>query len=947
MRLSAAPEPLNAAEATSRELVLIDPAVASPEILLEGLRPGLEARLLCADEPAPAQIARAVAGRSLEAVHVIAHGQPGAVAFSGGLLNGQSLAQHQLELEAIGAALGATGQVLLWCCRTAASAAGTAFVEALAQITGVPVAASRSLVGAAARGGSWQLEGGDGSGAAAPLLPAAMASYPGVLITYSQQTGTANPFDGFDVGYVSSPSFADIDADGDLDLVVGDNFGTLYYYRNTGTATAPAYTLQSGTDNPFNGIDVGFSSAPSLADIDGDGDLDLVVGDLFGTLQYYKNTGTATAPVYTLQSGTDNPFNGIDVGSWSKPSFADIDGDGDLDLVLGDKYGSLKYYKNIGSATAPAYTLQSGTANPFDGINFGYYSSPSFADIDGDGDLDLAVGDQQGTLNYYRNTGSATAPAYSLQSGTANPFNGFDVGDYSTPSFADIDGDGDLDLVMGGGYGTLNSFQATSAVAEPIYSEQSGTANPFNGFDVGFSNAPSFADIDGDGDLDLVVGSNYGTLNYYKNTGSANAPAYTLQSGTDNPFNGINVGSHSSPSFADIDGDGDLDLVVGEYYGKLNYYRNTGNATAPAYALQSGTANPFNGIDVGYFSAPSFADIDGDGDLDLVVGEKYGTLYYYKNTGTATAPAYTLQSGTANPFNGIDVGYWSSPSFADIDADGDLDLVVGELYGTLNYRNTGTATAPAYTLQSGTANPFNGFDVGSFSSPSFADIDGDGDLDLAVGDGDGRLNYVLNVVCFLAGTLIATPTGERPIETLQPGDLITTASGPQPVKFISRTTHFAAILDREDLLPIRISRGAFGQLGPVRDLYVSPDHAILLEGHLLQASVLVNGTTITRTSLQHWRHQRDPIEYLNIELEQHQLITAEGLTVESFVDNLPRSDWDNYAAYLSLYGRELPIRELSLPRIKFSRQIPSALRRSLQQLEASVLTRDQPLAASR
>ena len=720
MRLSAAPEPLNAAEATSRELVLIDPAVASPEILLEGLRPGLEARLLCADEPAPAQIARAVAGRSLEAVHVIAHGQPGAVAFSGGLLNGQSLAQHQLELEAIGAALGATGQVLLWCCRTAASAAGTAFVEALAQITGVPVAASRSLVGAAARGGSWQLEGGDGSGAAAPLLPAAMASYPGVLITYSQQTGTANPFDGFDVGYVSSPSFADIDADGDLDLVVGDNFGTLYYYRNTGTATAPAYTLQSGTDNPFNGIDVGFSSAPSLADIDGDGDLDLVVGDLFGTLQYYKNTGTATAPVYTLQSGTDNPFNGIDVGSWSKPSFADIDGDGDLDLVLGDKYGSLKYYKNIGSATAPAYTLQSGTANPFDGINFGYYSSPSFADIDGDGDLDLAVGDQQGTLNYYRNTGSATAPAYSLQSGTANPFNGFDVGDYSTPSFADIDGDGDLDLVMGGGYGTLNSFQATSAVAEPIYSEQSGTANPFNGFDVG-----------------------------------------------------------------------------------------------------------------------------------------------------------------------------------------------------------------------------------SFSSPSFADIDGDGDLDLAVGDGDGRLNYVLNVVCFLAGTLIATPTGERPIETLQPGDLITTASGPQPVKFISRTTHFAAILDREDLLPIRISRGAFGQLGPVRDLYVSPDHAILLEGHLLQASVLVNGTTITRTSLQHWRHQRDPIEYLNIELEQHQLITAEGLTVESFVDNLPRSDWDNYAAYLSLYGRELPIRELSLPRIKFSRQIPSALRRSLQQLEASVLTRDQPLAASR
>ena len=132
MRPSAAPQPLNATQDACRELVLIDPAVTSPDVLLEGLRPGLEARILSAAEPAPAQIARAVAGRNLEAVHVIAHGQPGAVAFSGGLLDSQALEQYQQELEAIGAALGATGQLLLWCCRTAASAAGTAFVEALA-----------------------------------------------------------------------------------------------------------------------------------------------------------------------------------------------------------------------------------------------------------------------------------------------------------------------------------------------------------------------------------------------------------------------------------------------------------------------------------------------------------------------------------------------------------------------------------------------------------------------------------------------------------------------------------------------------------------------------------------------------------------------------------------------------------------------------------------------
>ena len=146
MRPSASQQRVNSAP-PCRELVLIDPAVARADILVEGLRPGLEARLLSADEPAPAQIARAVAGRSLEAVHVIAHGQPGAVAFSGGSLDAQALEQHQQELEAIGAALGKAGQLLLWCCRTAADAAGTAFVEALAQIIGMPVAASSSLVG--------------------------------------------------------------------------------------------------------------------------------------------------------------------------------------------------------------------------------------------------------------------------------------------------------------------------------------------------------------------------------------------------------------------------------------------------------------------------------------------------------------------------------------------------------------------------------------------------------------------------------------------------------------------------------------------------------------------------------------------------------------------------------------------------------------------------------
>ena len=221
--------------------------------------------------------------------------------------------------------------------------------------------------------------------------------------TFTQLTGTANPFDGIDVGRSSDPSLSDIDGDGDLDLVVGERNGKLKYYENTGSATAPTYTERTGSANPFDGFDVGILSAPSLSDIDGDGDLDLVVGEWDGKLKYYENTGSATAPTYTERTGSANPFDGFDVGSSIEPSLSDIDGDGDPDLVVGKWDGKLSYYENTGSATAPAYTKRTGSANPFDGFDVSGPSNPSLSDIDGDGDLDLVVGEYNGKLYYVKN----------------------------------------------------------------------------------------------------------------------------------------------------------------------------------------------------------------------------------------------------------------------------------------------------------------------------------------------------------------------------------------------------------------------------------------------------------------------------------------------------------------------------------------------------------------
>ena len=305
------------------------------------------------------------------------------------------------------------------------------------------------------------------------------------------------------------------------------------------------------------------------------------------------------------------------------------------------------------------------------------------------------------------------------------------------------------------------------------FTEQTGTANPFIGISVGVLSSPSFADIDGDGLLDIVIGEDFGNLRYYENTGTASDPVYTARTGTANPLNGINVGFVSTPTFADIDGDGDQDLVVGEDNGTLIFYENTGTASAPTYIARTGTANPLNGIDVGSFSTPTFADIDGDGDQDLIVGEENGVLNYYENTGTASSPTYTARTGTANPWNGIDVGSASTPVFADIDGDGDQDLVIGNSLGTLRYyENTGTASAPTYTARTGAANPWDGIDVGTFSAPTFADIDGDGDQDLVVGEQSGTLNYYENT-----SVSNQPPTGTAGDDTLEGGTGADTLNG--------------------------------------------------------------------------------------------------------------------------------------------------------------------------
>ena len=205
--------------------------------------------------------------------------------------------------------------------------------------------------------------------------------------------GSQNPFNGIDVGSFSQTAAINIDADGDLDLVVGDSTGVLFTFRNNGNGTFTALTAAA---NPFNGIDVGSFSGPAGGDIDGDGDMDLVVANSAGTVTTLRNNGNGT---FTNLTGLSNPFAGVDAGSFATISLFDLDGDGDLDALMGNSAGTILAFNN-GGAFTPADPEQ----NPFDGVYLGAGAAFGFADLDGDGDLDAVVGSEYGDFVTFENT---------------------------------------------------------------------------------------------------------------------------------------------------------------------------------------------------------------------------------------------------------------------------------------------------------------------------------------------------------------------------------------------------------------------------------------------------------------------------------------------------------------------------------------------------------------
>ncbi len=614
---------------------------------------------------------------------------------------------------------------------------------------------------------------------------------------FAEVTGSANPVDGLDAGYYSTPALVDLDGDGKLDLVSG-TLGDVKFFRNTGTLTAPSFSELTGESNPFNGIGGGNFFGVTLGDVDVDSDADLVLSRLGGDFRFFENTGTSTSPAFTERTGSANPFDGINIGGFAKATLGDVDGDGDLDLYASPGYQT-NLILNTGTATSPAFSLQSAENNPLSGLNTGNQGAPSIVDLDSDGDADVVVGQQNGSFRLFKasaappsntpgvilvissSTGSETLGTQitvtavsdfkqsSSQtvalgvSGTGITSGDFTVSD-STITIGANQTRGSVtftvkdDLLNEGvetatlslsnpsagltlGSSTTQSitisedYDVDGAVL-PTYTEQTGAANPLNGFDAGSYVVPAFGDVDGDGDQDLIAGKNNGTFSFFRNTGTATNPVFAEVTGGESPVNGLDAGYYSTPALVDLDGDGKLDLVSGTL-GDIRFFRNTGTLTSPSFSELTGSSNPFNGIGGGNFFGVTLGDVDGDGDFDMVQGSLSGAFRFFENTGSATSPAFTEKTGSTNPLNGITIGGFLKPTLGDVDGDGDLDLFGSTGYQTSFVLNAGTASTPQFFHQGSLRNPLAGKNTGNQGAVVLVDLDGDSDLDVVLGQQNG------------------------------------------------------------------------------------------------------------------------------------------------------------------------------------------------------------------
>jgi hypothetical protein len=561
--------------------------------------------------------------------------------------------------------------------------------------------------------------------------------------------------------------------DGLFDLVFGEVYGHLFWFPNMGTRKKPEFPpyYQMVFDAEGLPIDSGVVLAPLIVDWDGDGRKDLIAGSEWNRVVFYKNVGsnrerklmyqgflkadgaTLILPTTPMRRGSEKVFTRdyypvFDAVDW--------DADGDVDLIAGGYItGRIFFYENVGRESSGLPILKFSGPLKADGeiLNVrDWCAAPSVHDFDGDGDLDIISGNMPVTkgggdssdtdhfLRYYENTGSQKKPLLKERpfpkSGT------FARGRWATPRAADWDGDGDLDLVVSA-WEEIYLYENIGDTRHPKFRVDTtplrshwGTAD----LGGGVQTSTQFLDWNGDGKLDLV--SDY---KVWLNTGKGNPGVYERS-----PISVLPTGVHIShpsgigddwfwPRLYDLDQDGKLDVLFGDWSGRIWFHKNLSTPQekhfdTKGYTLRLSTGEELKVGPIGIDPRDDFdalqgartvfvvADFDQDKLYDLVVGDTYGKVRYYQNVGTRESPVFSAPVEVGDHKNRlmVDATDWNQDGRMDI-----MACAVNEIARV--YLNIGSK---------GEARFDKGFDPGlpPIIQPrvTMVDLNSDGDLDLFI-----------------------------------------------------------------------------------------------------------------------------------------------------------------------------------------------------------------------
>lgn len=560
----------------------------------------------------------------------------------------------------------------------------------------------------------------------------------------------------------------DYDGDGDLDLLSYRDNG-LVAFRNvrseTGTLGFSPYngsrTLRSAADGSAFSLSGSGLEVPAFEDADGDGDLDLLRFDSDGafvelhanrSLEWY---GHRDSLVFELVTACWARFreNAGDAGIALDSCHSGLlPGGGGTGTRFGRGLQTASDQRYVPSPTARADVAHAAFKSPHLG------STLLLSDWTGDGDPDLLIGDSgSGRLTFLRIQGQAMAAVADSVNPSWPPVHPAFTYQLGMPSRVDLNGDGAPDLLVSPNAGSLSDnhrgLQAWFGDGSP---DTEGLSFAGQGFlqrdmlDFGRSAGPVAADVDADGDMDLLIG-NAGyrnasgplpaRLSWLENTGLP-APRFVLR---DTDYAGISALGlvEARPAFGDLDGDGDGDLLIGDQDGRLHFYRNTGTPDSPVWSLAE---EDWQGIDVGANAVPQLLDLNADGLLDLIIGEKNGNLNRYDALPGSGDAVFVLQDGN---WGGVDVrdggafgiGQAAPWLFASPQADR-FEVLVGANGGRIHYYNNVHPDIGPFALYDSN---FAAYGEGARAMPAMADFDGDGLGDLVIGNSSGGLVWYQGV----------------------------------------------------------------------------------------------------------------------------------------------------------------------------------------------------------